>query len=66
MLFDKFNGQDVFVWLDPDADKEAIELAQHIKGRLILSPMKIDDAINKGYISKRDIYHMMIGARNYK
>lgn len=63
MLFDQFNGQDVWVWLDPDAHAEAEELARNINAKMIKMYFKIDDAINNGILGKRDIYKLMVGAR---
>ena len=65
-IADKFDGQNVFIWLDPDADKEAAEFAREVKGRVVNSAIKIDDAIIAGLLNKTNMARMLRAARSYQ
>lgn len=50
-----------YVCLDPDADAKAVELAKMLgaKARMMRIGMKIDDAMNEGYLDKRGLQSLM-------
>jgi hypothetical protein len=61
----QLDGQSVYIWLDPDADQDAAEFGKLVKGRVVNSSMKIDDAIMAGYLDKRGLASMFRAARQY-
>ncbi len=63
-LIDKLKGHQVWICLDPDAGKEAIDLAKATGGKIISLPMKIDDAITQQLLNKKTIRKLIIDARN--
>jgi hypothetical protein len=65
-IIENLSGQTVYIMLDPDALKEAVEFSGKVNGRVINIAMKIDDAINEGAINKYGIQKLLAGARrNY-
>jgi len=58
-------GKDVYILFDPDAGEEAIKAAQTVGGKVINLQIKIDDAINAGYLDGAAIRRMMKNARRY-
>ena len=58
-IVNKINGQSVYVWLDPDAYSEAVEFALKVGGRIVNIPMKVDDAIIDGVLTKRGIKNLL-------
>ncbi len=57
------SGHDVVVIFDPDAESEARQTAVQVGGRFIHLPVKIDDAILTGDISKAGLRFMLQSAR---
>ena len=51
-----------FIWLDPDALSDAHDFARAVHGYVIDAPIKVDDAIVEGVLSKGDIRNFIKGA----
>lgn len=66
MITDSFNGQDIWICLDPDAGEQAVEAARAVGGRIIKIPVKIDDAILAGYLDKTGLRRLIQAARKMK
>lgn len=64
-ILDNLSGQTIYIMLDPDALKEAIEFSKIVNGRVINISMKIDDAINEGAINKYGVQKLLAGARRF-
>ena len=64
-MVNNLEGKDVYILFDPDAGDEAIKAAQAVRGKVINLQIKIDDAINAGYLDAAAIRRMMKNARRY-
>jgi hypothetical protein len=56
-------GHDVYICFDPDAGEQAREAARAVGGKVITLPVKIDDAIIDGLLSRRDLLMRLKTAR---
>jgi len=59
---ERLSGQKVFILLDPDALDQAREFAKLASGYYINLPMKVDDAINEGYLDQAGIKSLITRA----
>lgn len=62
-LTEKLQGKNVVIIPDPDGQKEAIDLAQMIGGRIFKTPDKVDDYLLQTKMSKDNFYQALRQAR---
>lgn len=62
-LAEKLFGRKVVVIPDPQGEKEAIELARAVSGKVFFSPDKIDDYLIKGEVTSDNFYQAIRQAR---
>ena len=62
-LAEKLQGKNVVVIPDPQGEKEALELARAVSGRMFISPDKIDDYLLAAEVKQDDFYKAIRQAR---
>lgn len=64
-LMDTLKDREVYILFDPDAGEQAVQAARDVKGKVINLKIKVDDAINAGYLIGNDLRRLMMSARRY-
>lgn len=65
-LAERVKGHQIWIAFDPDAREQAESAARMVNGRLVHLAMKIDDAINEGYLDKAHLRHLLTMAGSVK
>lgn len=63
LIVDKLRGKRVTIYFDPDATNIAEKFAKELKCKTFSLPVKIDDGINAGIITKSDLLRIIKQAR---
>lgn len=64
-LMESLKGREVYILFDPDAGEQAIKAAASVNGKLINLRVKVDDAINDGYLTGTELKRLMSRSRKY-
>ena len=63
-ICEQLKGRKVWVLFDPDADEQAQDAANIIGGARVISlPMKVDDALNSGYLDTQSLRFLLRNAK---